>query len=80
MSAAVSRLPLHPLQPATAQRLLAGADYRRLIDAIPNIAGTKNTRPDILVVSDLATNSPELQHFYGELGSPSDVSTGSVPC
>ena len=52
------------------RRLLRGEDYRRLADAIPNIAGTKNCRSDIGDVANLATNAPELQHFYGELGFP----------
>ena len=52
------------------RRLLRGEDYRRLADAIPNLAGTKNCRSDIGDVANLATNAPELQHFYGELGFP----------
>ena len=51
-----------------ARRLLRGEDYRRLVDAIPNIAGTKNCRTDIGDVADIATSAPELQHFYGEPG------------
>ena len=51
-----------------ARRLLRGEDYRRLADAIPNIAGTKNCRTDIGDVANIATRAPELQHFYGETG------------
>lgn len=53
-----------------ARRLLTGEDYRRLADAIPNIAGTKNCRTDINDVVNIATCAPELQHFYGETGFP----------
>ena len=55
---------------ARAGRLLSGADYRRLADAVPNLVGTKNTRSDVRDVIDIATRSPELQHFYGEAGFP----------
>ena len=51
-----------------AGRLLVGADYRRLADAIPNLVATKNTRSDIHQIADIATRAPELQHFYGEAG------------
>ena len=61
-------LPFHSLQPTRARRLLRGEDYRRLADAIPNIAGTKNCRTDIGDVANIATRAPELQHFYGETG------------
>ena len=53
-----------------ARRLLTGPDYRRLAEAVPNLAGTKNCRSDIDEISSIATGAPELQHFYGEVGFP----------
>jgi dihydrodipicolinate synthase/N-acetylneuraminate lyase len=53
-----------------ARRVLLGPDYRRLADAVPNLAGTKNCRTDLTDVASIATHSPELQHFYGEVGFP----------
>ncbi len=53
-----------------ARRLLLGTDYRRLADAVPNLAGTKNCRSDIGDIAGIATQAPELQHFYGEVGFP----------
>ena len=53
-----------------ARRVLLGPDYRRLADAVPNLAGTKNCRTDLGDIVSIATQAPELQHFYGELGFP----------
>ena len=53
-----------------ARRLLSGADYGRLAEAVPNLAGTKNCRSDINDIASIATGAPELQHFYGEVGFP----------
>jgi dihydrodipicolinate synthase/N-acetylneuraminate lyase len=53
-----------------AKRVLLGPDYRRLVEAVPNLCGTKNCRTDICDVVSIATHSPELQHFYGEHGFP----------
>jgi dihydrodipicolinate synthase/N-acetylneuraminate lyase len=50
------------------KRLLLGPDYRKLADAVPNLAGTKNCRTDLTDIYSIATHSPELQHFYGEHG------------
>jgi dihydrodipicolinate synthase/N-acetylneuraminate lyase len=53
-----------------AKRVLVGSEYRQLIDAVPNLVGTKNCRTDVTQVFSLATQAPELQHFYGEHGFP----------
>lgn len=60
---------LHYNLPRT-KRLLLGPEYRRLIDEVPNLVGTKNCRTDVAQVFSLATQAPELQHFYGEHGFP----------
>lgn len=49
-----------------AKRLLAGADYRRLADAVPNLAATKNTGGGAQRAADLMRHAPDLQHFFGE--------------
>ncbi len=53
-----------------AKRVLTGADYRRLIDAIPNLVATKNTGGGLERAADLMTHAPELQHFFGEANFP----------
>ena len=49
-----------------ARRVLNGADYRRLADAVPNLAATKNTGGGAQRAADLMRNAPDLQHFFGE--------------
>ena len=49
-----------------AKRLLTGADYRRIADAVPNLAATKNTGGGAQRAYDLMTRAPDLQHFFGE--------------
>jgi dihydrodipicolinate synthase/N-acetylneuraminate lyase len=49
-----------------AKRVLNGADYRRLVDAVPNLVATKNTGGGSQRAADLMRNAPELQHFFGE--------------
>jgi dihydrodipicolinate synthase/N-acetylneuraminate lyase len=53
-----------------AKRLLSGADYRKLIDAVPNLVATKNTGGGLDRAADLMTHAPELQHFFGEQNFP----------
>ncbi len=53
-----------------AKRLLTGADYRRLTDAAPNLAATKNTGGGLSRAVDLMTHAPDLQHFFGEENFP----------
>jgi dihydrodipicolinate synthase/N-acetylneuraminate lyase len=53
-----------------AKRLLAGADYRRLVEAVPNLVATKNTGGGLARAADLMTGAPELQHFFGEENFP----------
>lgn len=49
-----------------AKRLLIAADYRRIADAIPNVAATKNTGTNVHTTAALMRITPELQHFFGE--------------
>ena len=49
-----------------AKRILSGADYRRLADAAPNLAATKNTGGGAQRAADLMRHAPDLQHFFGE--------------
>lgn len=56
---------LHYNLPRT-KRVLTGADYRRLADAIPNLVATKNSTSDFARVADLMTQAPDLQHVFVE--------------
>lgn len=49
-----------------AKRMLNGRDYRRLVEAVPNLVATKNTGGGSQRAADLMSNAPELQHFFGE--------------
>jgi dihydrodipicolinate synthase/N-acetylneuraminate lyase len=60
---------LHYNLPRT-KRLLAGVDYRKLIDAVPNLVASKNTGGGLERAADLMTHAPELQHFFGEQNFP----------
>ena len=53
-----------------AKRVLGGAEYRRLIDAIPNLVATKTTSGGLPGAADLMHHSSELQHFFGEWNFP----------
>lgn len=58
---------LHYNLPRT-KRILNGADYRRIIDRVPNLVATKNSTSDYARVADLMRTVPELQHFLLENG------------
>jgi len=60
---------LHYNLPRT-KRVLEGADYRRLIDAVPNLVATKNTGGGLDRAAALMTQAGELQHFFGETNFP----------
>lgn len=49
-----------------AKRVLGGRDYRLLVEAVPNLAATKNTGGGSARAADLMRHAPELQHFFGE--------------
>jgi dihydrodipicolinate synthase/N-acetylneuraminate lyase len=49
-----------------AKRVIGGADYRRIADAVPNLAATKNTGGGSQRAADLMRHAPDLQHFFGE--------------
>jgi len=53
-----------------AKRVLLGPEYQRLEEAVPNLAGTKNTQSDIRDIVSIATHTSEMQHFWGEFGFP----------
>lgn len=53
-----------------AGRVLGGADYRRLIDAVPNLVATKTTSGGLAGADDLMRHAAELQHFMGEANFP----------
>jgi dihydrodipicolinate synthase/N-acetylneuraminate lyase len=52
------------------KRLLTPADYRRIADAVPNLAATKNTGTDVSTTAELIRQTPEIQHFLGETMFP----------
>lgn len=60
---------LHYNLPRT-KRVLEAPDYRRLIDAIPNLVATKNTGGGMARAASLMTQASELQHFFGEANFP----------
>ncbi|MBZ0294447.1 MAG: dihydrodipicolinate synthase family protein [Anaerolineae bacterium] len=51
----------------TAYRTLNAADYVRLVEQMPNLVATKNTGIDAGGLIDLIQQTPELQHFLGEM-------------
>ncbi|MBZ0303470.1 MAG: dihydrodipicolinate synthase family protein [Anaerolineae bacterium] len=51
----------------SAPRFLTAADYRMLVDHVPNLVATKNTAVDPNSLIDLIQRVPELQHFLGEM-------------
>lgn len=53
-----------------AQRVLEAPDYRRLIDAVPNLVATKNTGGGMARAAALMKEAAELQHFFGESNYP----------
>ena len=57
-----------------AKRLLTAQDYRRVADAVPNLAATKNTGTTVSSTAQLMKLTPEIQHFFGEAMFP----TGSL--
>lgn len=60
---------LHYNLPRT-KRVLMGPDYRRLVDAVPNLVATKNTGGGLDRAASVMTHAPELQHFFGEANFP----------
>lgn len=53
-----------------AKRVLLGPDYGLLESKIPNFVGTKNLRFDINDIHSIASNTSEIQHFWGEHSFP----------
>jgi dihydrodipicolinate synthase/N-acetylneuraminate lyase len=60
---------LHYNLPRT-KRVLEAADYRRLIEAVPNLVATKNTGGGMERAAALVQHAGELQHFLGENNYP----------
>ncbi|MCX6623421.1 MAG: dihydrodipicolinate synthase family protein [Acidobacteria bacterium] len=48
------------------KRILTARDYRRIADAVPNLAATKITSTSVYDASALMRLVPEVQHFFGE--------------
>ena len=49
-----------------AKRIIRGAEYHRIAEAVPNLVATKNSSTDYARTADLMRNAPELQHFFLE--------------
>lgn len=52
------------------KRVLTGPEYRRIADAVPNLAATKNTGTTVHSTMELLKCAPDLQHFFGEAMFP----------
>lgn len=55
---------------ARTKRVLTGAEYRRIADAVPNLVATKNTGTTVYSTMELLQQAPDLQHFFGEAMFP----------
>lgn len=60
-----------------AKRVLTAKDYRRVADAVPNLAATKNTGTTVLTTAELMREVPEIQHFFGESMFPTGCLYGT---
>jgi len=60
---------LHYNLPRT-KRVLAGEDYQRLIEVVPNLVATKTTGGGLPSAASLMRHASELQHFFGEGNFP----------
>lgn len=49
-----------------AGRIIRGAEYRRIAEAVPNLVATKNSSTDYARTADLLLKAPQLQHFLLE--------------
>lgn len=58
------------------RRLLGAAEYRRIVDEIPNLVATKNTGTTVAGTIELMKTVPELQHFFGEAMFPTGCMFG----
>lgn len=47
-------------------RVLAGTDYRPIIETVPNLVATKTMTSDLTVVASVVRDAPELMHFLSE--------------
>ena len=56
---------LHYNLPRT-KRIIAGPEYRRITEAVPNLVATKNSTSDYSRTADLMAHAPHLQHFFLE--------------
>lgn len=66
---------LHYNLPRT-KRVLGPMEYRRLIDAVPNLVATKNTGMNPRATTALLRHAGELQHFFAEDGFAVGCLTG----
>lgn len=51
-------------------RILTGTEYGRLAEEYPNLVATKNSTADVLRLTSLMHDAPQLQHFITEGGFP----------
>jgi len=58
------------------RRLLGPAEYRKIVDEIPNLVATKNTGTTVAGTIELMKTVPELQHFFGESMFPTGCMFG----
>jgi dihydrodipicolinate synthase/N-acetylneuraminate lyase len=58
---------LHYNLPRT-KYIIRGAEYRKIMDEVPNLVATKNSTSDYARIADLMKHSGELQHFLLEGG------------
>ena len=49
-----------------AGRIIRGAEYAEIAEAVPNLVATKNSSTDYARTADLLINAPQLQHFLLE--------------
>ena len=65
-----------------AGRILRGAEYHRIAEAVPNLVATKNSSTDYARTKDLLVHSGELQHFLleGNFAMGCTISECSLLC
>lgn len=63
-----------------AGRILRGAEYATIAEAVPNLVATKNSSTDYARTADLLINAPQLQHFLLERNFRSAVQLANARC
>jgi dihydrodipicolinate synthase/N-acetylneuraminate lyase len=70
---------LHYNLPRT-KRVVTGADYRRIADAVPNLAATKNSTSDFARIADLMVQAPDCSTFLSRMPLPLVVFSANARC